>query len=293
QHDTFLGTIEAIDRAHRHARRVGAVHARDRDRALAGHAVVDRDHAAAIHAPGDVVLLLARRDAAVALDAALGIAETFHSGHGLFAPRLGRGLLDLAQGRLGFLHHRHRVVTVGGRGIDRLAADDRRGAFGIELEQVLALPPSREVERDERRAAPDAIGHLRLDLDLRAGRGLHPDVLAVLDVAVVRVRRVDLDEVLLLQLGEPAVAARLVAATFVFDEAAAGEDQREILRDVVLDVLLLHRLVERRQPPERGLVGVRRVLRDEIWSRRIQGLAVLRNAVGEIPYDRARLRVTE
>ena len=31
---------------------------------------------------GIVVLLLARGDAAVALDAALGIAEEFHSGHG-------------------------------------------------------------------------------------------------------------------------------------------------------------------------------------------------------------------
>src|SRR5215831_7899402 len=74
QHDTFLGTIEAIDRAHRHARRVGAVHARDRDRALAGHAVVDGDHTAAVNAPGYVVLLLAGCDAAVALDAALGVA---------------------------------------------------------------------------------------------------------------------------------------------------------------------------------------------------------------------------
>src|SRR6185295_14931533 len=44
-------------------------------------AVVDRDDAAAIDAPGNVVLLLARGDAAVALDAALGVAEKFHSGH--------------------------------------------------------------------------------------------------------------------------------------------------------------------------------------------------------------------
>src|SRR5258708_22624028 len=71
---------------------------------------------------------------------------------------------DLAERRLGFLHHRHRVVAVGGRGVDRFCADDRRGAFGVVLEQVLALPPAGEVERDERRALPDALGYLRLDL---------------------------------------------------------------------------------------------------------------------------------
>ena len=49
--------------------------------ALAGNAVVDRDDAAAIHTPWNLVLLLARGDAGVALDATLGIAQEFHSGH--------------------------------------------------------------------------------------------------------------------------------------------------------------------------------------------------------------------
>src|SRR2546421_11735380 len=35
------------------------------------------------------------------------------------------GLFDLAESRLGFLHHRHAVVAVGRRGVDRLAADHR------------------------------------------------------------------------------------------------------------------------------------------------------------------------
>ena len=39
---------------------------------------------------------------------------------------------------------------------------------------------------------------------------------------------------LLLQLGEPAVAARLLAAAFVLDEAAARQDQRELLGDLSL-----------------------------------------------------------
>src|SRR5207237_263821 len=72
---------EAVDRAYRGAGRVGAVHAGHRDRALAGFAVVDRDDAAAVDAPRHLVLVLAGRDAGVALDAAVGIAEEFHPRH--------------------------------------------------------------------------------------------------------------------------------------------------------------------------------------------------------------------
>ena len=64
-------------------------------------------------------------------------------------------------------------------------------------------------------------------------------------------------------------------------------------RDLVLDVLLLHRLVQRRQAPERLLVVVRRVLGDQVRPRRVERLAVLRNAVGEVPHHRARLGVAE
>src|ERR1044071_8251354 len=84
QHDAVVGLVAAVDRADRHAGRVGAVHAGHRDRLLgADHAVVQRDHAAAVHAPRHLVLVLARSHAAVALDAALGVTEEFHSGHGL------------------------------------------------------------------------------------------------------------------------------------------------------------------------------------------------------------------
>src|SRR5712664_2851427 len=81
QDDALFRLVEAVDRAHCHARRIGAVHARHRDRALAGLAVVQRDDAAAVHAPGHFVGVLARRDAAIALYAALGVAEKFHSRH--------------------------------------------------------------------------------------------------------------------------------------------------------------------------------------------------------------------
>ena len=78
----------------------------------------------------------------------------------------------------------------------------------------------------------DALGHLRLDsqaLELgqrRHRRRLHPHIVAVADAAVVGRLRVDLDEHLLLQLGQPRVGARFFAAAFVLDQAAAGHDQR-------------------------------------------------------------------
>src|SRR2546425_1213436 len=83
QHYAVLGLEEAVNRAHRHARRIRAVHAGHRDRFLgADDAVVDGHHAAAVYAPRHFVLLLACGDAAVALDAALGVAQEFHSRHG-------------------------------------------------------------------------------------------------------------------------------------------------------------------------------------------------------------------
>src|SRR5207302_2082195 len=69
QHHTVVGLVEAVDRAHRHAGRIRAVHAGDRDRFLgADHAVVQRDDTPAVDAPGHFVLVLAGGDAAVALD---------------------------------------------------------------------------------------------------------------------------------------------------------------------------------------------------------------------------------
>src|SRR5512141_3002130 len=44
------------------------------------------------------------------------------------------GLGDLAERRLGFLHHRHRIVAIGGRGVHRLTPRDRVRALGVELE---------------------------------------------------------------------------------------------------------------------------------------------------------------
>src|SRR5262249_16161327 len=81
QHDTVGGGIEAVDRTHCRAGRVGAVHACHRDRALARLAVVDRHDPPPIDAPWYLVLVLARGDAGVALDATVGVTKEFHSSH--------------------------------------------------------------------------------------------------------------------------------------------------------------------------------------------------------------------
>src|SRR5262249_50080721 len=64
---------DAAHRAHRGARRVGAVHAGHRDRALARLAIFDGDDAPPVESPRHLILVLARGDACVALDAAIGV----------------------------------------------------------------------------------------------------------------------------------------------------------------------------------------------------------------------------
>src|ERR1700730_227181 len=83
QHDAVGGRVEGINRADRLARRICAMHARHRNRALAGLAVVERDDAAPVDAPRHLMLVLAGGDTGVAFDAAIGIAEKFHPRHQL------------------------------------------------------------------------------------------------------------------------------------------------------------------------------------------------------------------
>src|SRR5258708_6894741 len=81
--DPVFRREDAFGRADRRAGGVGAMHAGHGDRTFAGLAVVDGDDPPAVDAPGDLVLVLAGGDAGVAIDAALGVAEEFHSPHGL------------------------------------------------------------------------------------------------------------------------------------------------------------------------------------------------------------------
>ena len=84
QYNAFVGAVEAIDGAHRHARRIGAVHTGDRDGFFTGHAIVQRDHAATVHTPRHFVFVFTGCNAAIALDTALSVTDEFHSCHDVF-----------------------------------------------------------------------------------------------------------------------------------------------------------------------------------------------------------------
>src|SRR6185295_638198 len=188
QHHAVGRGVEAVHRTYRRARCVGAVHAGHRDRALAGFAVIDGDDAPAVDAPGHLVLVLAGGDASVALDATIGVAEEFHTCH----VRCSLCRSDLTEGRLGFLHAGDRIEAVGGEAVDALAQHDRIGTLRIVAALIDALEPAGEVERAPSDTLADAFGnqrlHARLGVILGAG---DPDPAAVLDAALVGVRRID------------------------------------------------------------------------------------------------------
>src|SRR5581483_5032229 len=96
--------------------------------------------------------------------------------------------------------------------------------------QIDAAEPAAEMEGHPRHTFSDALGDQRLHLGLGAVLGARdPYPGAVLDAAILGVGRADLDEHVLLQLGQPFVRARLLAAALIFDEAAGGKDEREAL----------------------------------------------------------------
>src|SRR5690606_29975490 len=125
QHHALVGPVEAVHRADGGAGRILAMHAGHRDGALALLAVIQRDDAATVDAPRNLMLVLAGGDAGVAFDAALGVAEEFHTGHDLFSPRLRLCRLDAAQRDFGFLHVGDRVVAVAGDLVRAFAEHDR------------------------------------------------------------------------------------------------------------------------------------------------------------------------
>ncbi len=144
-----------------------------------------------------------------------------------------------------------------------------------------------------RHAFADALGdqrlHPRLRVVLRAG---DPDPAAVLDAAFDRIRRIDLDEHVLLQLGQPLVGARLLAAALILDQPAGGEDQRELFDRDFVDRRLLHAETEIGHAELFG-IGPRRIFGDEIGTRCVDRFAVDRNRIRQIPGDGARLAVAE
>ena len=87
QHHGIFRGVEAIDRTDGGTGRVVAMHAGHGDRTLARQAVIDGDDAPTVDAPGNLMLVLARGHAGLTLDAAIGVAEEFHSRHCIILPQ--------------------------------------------------------------------------------------------------------------------------------------------------------------------------------------------------------------
>src|SRR5262249_37846976 len=96
---------------------------------------------------------------------------------------------------------------------------------------VDALEPAGKMVWHPDHALADALGNRRLHSRLRVALGAkNPDPAAVFDAALGRVGRIDLDEHVLHQLGQPLVGARLLAAALVIHQAAGGQDQWKLLK---------------------------------------------------------------
>src|SRR6202789_3241418 len=214
QYHPIVRGEDAADRTNGRARRISAMHACHGDRALAGLAVIDRDYAAAIDAPGHFILVLAGRHAGIAVDATVSITEEFHTGHALSS-----GSSDLTESGLRLLHTRRRVETIGGERVDALSQHDWIGPGGVFTTPVHALEPTGKMKRHPSNAFANAFGHQgfdsRLGIVLRAS---NPDPCAVLNPAIMRVGRVDLHVHVLLQLRQPFVRTGLFTAAFIFNQ---------------------------------------------------------------------------
>src|SRR6202521_2292341 len=136
---------------------------------------------------------------------------------------------DLTERDLGLLHVGHRIVAIGRECVYAFAEHDRIGSGRILAALIDALEPTGKVEGQPGDPLAHALCHQRLHARLRVVlRAEYPDPLAILDAAVVRVRRIDLDEYVLLQLGQPFVGAGFLAAALVLDDTAGGEGDREL-----------------------------------------------------------------
>src|SRR5215470_7331693 len=113
--------------------------------------------------------------------------------------------LDLAQRGFGFLHAGHGIEPVGRDRVHALSEHDRIVAWRIFPALIDVLEPAGEVERAPGNALADALRDERLhtrDLAVLHLRPPDEDPSAVLDAALGRVGRIDLDEHVLLQLRE-------------------------------------------------------------------------------------------
>jgi hypothetical protein len=81
QDHTFIGAVEAIHGANRHARRITAMHAGHGDGLFTWYAIIERNDTSAVDAPRYFVLVFTGRYATIAFNATLGVTDKFHSCH--------------------------------------------------------------------------------------------------------------------------------------------------------------------------------------------------------------------
>src|SRR4029077_10063684 len=159
------------------------------------------------------------------------------------------------------------------------------GPFWIFAALVDALVPAGKMVWHPDDAFADTRRDQRFHLRFRLVLGSEdPDPTAVLDAALGRIRRIDLDEHVLLQLGKPFVGARFFAAALVVDQPARGQDQRELFDGASVDGRLLDGEAD---IGDAKLLGgrARRVCGDEIGPRREDDLAMDRYRVRQVPGD--------
>src|SRR5260221_485107 len=146
----------------------------------------------------------------------------------------------------------------------RVDALDRTNRLAGRIGAVHTGPPLADAFSNER-------FHACFRSIFRAG---HPDPGAILDPALEGIRRADLDVHVLAQLGEPSVGASFFAATFVIDEPAGAEDERELFGDAAVDSALLNREADIWHAELLG-VRQRRIFADQIDTLIIDRLLIV------------------
>src|SRR5262245_31880935 len=120
---------------------------------------------------------------------------------------------------------------------------------------------------------------------------MHPDPTTVDDATLRRISRVDLDEHVLLEFGQPAIRARLLATALVFHETPGSENERELLGDALFYRGLLNVEADVRHAELPG-IGQGRILRYQFRPRRIDRLAMDRDRIWQAKRIGAGLAVT-
>src|SRR3546814_17985251 len=92
-----------------------------------------------------------------------------------------------------------------------------------------------EGERHEGCALADPLGDHGHDLDLAAFGAKDPDLMPVIDHGIVRVGRIDLDEHVMLQLGQPRIGRRPVDAALILTQPSRGHGQSAVSGKSVSD----------------------------------------------------------